>query len=280
MLVDRHWVPPDRTTWISGGLSHTAIVLRIAQEFADGAILAGSPLCWGHECFPCAVGRSGGHDPQTPRRRRGADGERGGRAVGRARVHRFPPRERPAGARSRGALGELGGPAAGRGTAAPRGRHGLPARYRHLRPTRVRRPRRAGGGNDERGDPRWGGGDQRVPGAGPGHRGDAELGGPADPAARDLLGKALLAFLPAERRAEILAGPLTAFTGVTHTDDAALERELAQVREAGWARAVEELEEGLNAVAAPIRDHSGRVVAALRAAGPAYRLGEERLEAE
>ena len=29
-------------------------------------------------------------------------------------------------------------------------------------------------------------------------------------------GKALLAFLPAERRAEILAGPLAAFTGATH----------------------------------------------------------------
>lgn len=92
-------------------------------------------------------------------------------------------------------------------------------------------------------------------------------------------GKALLAFLPPERRAEILAGPLAAFTGVTHTEAAALERELAEVREAGWARAVEELEEGLNAVAAPIRDHSGRVVAALSAAGPAYRLSEERLAA-
>lgn len=90
-------------------------------------------------------------------------------------------------------------------------------------------------------------------------------------------GKVLLAFLPPERRAELLAGELTAYTGATHTDAPALEAELARVREQGWASAVEELEEGLNAVAAPIWDHSGRVLAALSVAGPAYRLSENRL---
>src|SRR5699024_3232666 len=84
-------------------------------------------------------------------------------------------------------------------------------------------------------------------------------------------GKALLAFLPERRRAGLLAGPLEEFTS------RALEQELAEVRERGWAQAVEELEEGLNAVAAPIRDHTGQVVAALSVAGPAYRLTVERL---
>lgn len=90
-------------------------------------------------------------------------------------------------------------------------------------------------------------------------------------------GKVLLAYLPADRRRELLAGTLTSMTPATHADAGALELELAEVRTRGWAQAVEELEEGLNAVAAPIRDHTGRVVAALSAAGPAYRLTLERL---
>ncbi|HZE17740.1 MAG TPA: IclR family transcriptional regulator C-terminal domain-containing protein, partial [Mycobacterium sp.] len=40
----------------------------------------------------------------------------------------------------------------------------------------------------------------------------------------------------------------------------------------GYATAIEELERGLNAVAAPITDHTGQVVAAATVAGPAYRL--------
>ena len=39
---------------------------------------------------------------------------------------------------------------------------------------------------------------------------------------------------------------------------------------------VEELEHGLNAVAAPIRDHTGGVIAALSVSGPVYRLTEDR----
>jgi len=41
---------------------------------------------------------------------------------------------------------------------------------------------------------------------------------------------------------------------------------------AGWASVHEELEVGLNPVAAPVRDSSGKVVAALSVSGPSYRL--------
>jgi DNA-binding IclR family transcriptional regulator len=53
---------------------------------------------------------------------------------------------------------------------------------------------------------------------------------------------------------------------------AVLERELATVREQGWASAVEEYELGLSALAAPVRDHDGTVVAAISVAGPSFRL--------
>ena len=44
-------------------------------------------------------------------------------------------------------------------------------------------------------------------------------------------------------------------------DPARLDRELIGVSDRGWAKAVEELEEGYAAVGAPVRDHDGRAVA-------------------
>ena len=86
-------------------------------------------------------------------------------------------------------------------------------------------------------------------------------------------GKVLLAFAhrdPPE-------GPLEAFTARTVTSPKALARELARVREQGWASALGELEEGLHAVAAPVLDASSRCHAALSVSGPAYRMPAERL---
>jgi len=90
-------------------------------------------------------------------------------------------------------------------------------------------------------------------------------------------GKVLLAYLPALRRTELLNQELERFTSETHTAAESLENELSEIRARGWAKAIEELEEGLNAVAVPVRDHTGTVVAALSVAGPAYRMEEDRL---
>jgi DNA-binding IclR family transcriptional regulator len=84
-------------------------------------------------------------------------------------------------------------------------------------------------------------------------------------------GKVLLAWSADEER-ELELGELTPFTPNTRTDWAKLEDELAEVRDRGWACTVEELEVGLNAVAAPIRAADGAVVAALSVSGPAYRM--------
>jgi len=60
----------------------------------------------------------------------------------------------------------------------------------------------------------------------------------------------------------------------TITDRGALERELRLVRGAGYATAVDELEAGLAAIAAPVRAGAeGVVVAALAVSGPTLRLG-------
>ena len=93
-------------------------------------------------------------------------------------------------------------------------------------------------------------------------------------------GKILLAHVPAERRAELLAASgMEQLTPRTVTLTGPLEAELARVRTAGYAVALEEYEMGLNAVAAPVHDRSGAVIAALSVSGPAYRLDEDRLTA-
>lgn len=72
-------------------------------------------------------------------------------------------------------------------------------------------------------------------------------------------------------------GPLPRFTPATITAPAALHEELTRVRAAGYAITLEEYEVGLNAMAAPIREYGGRVVAAVSASGPAYRFTETRM---
>jgi DNA-binding IclR family transcriptional regulator len=90
-------------------------------------------------------------------------------------------------------------------------------------------------------------------------------------------GKVLLAFMSPQARRELLeSAGLTRFTERTITSIDDLDRQLASVARDGYVVSFEELEHGLNAVAAPIRDHSGTVVAALSVSGPGYRLTEER----
>ncbi|MBD0318192.1 MAG: IclR family transcriptional regulator [Thermoleophilia bacterium] len=65
----------------------------------------------------------------------------------------------------------------------------------------------------------------------------------------------------------------------TVTDRARLEREFADVRARGYATAVDELEDGLAAVAAPVFGSDGAVVAALSVSAPSVRLTSEQMDA-
>jgi DNA-binding IclR family transcriptional regulator len=90
-------------------------------------------------------------------------------------------------------------------------------------------------------------------------------------------GKALLAYQPSAEIERLLEAPLEVFTPHTITDPAALRAELALVRAQGYASAVGEIEDGLNAVAAPVYDAAGQVSAAVSVSGPAYRVTAERI---
>lgn len=89
-------------------------------------------------------------------------------------------------------------------------------------------------------------------------------------------GKVLLAELPDADLRSRLRKRLESFAPNTITDLAVLRAQLRTIREQGWASCEEELEIGLNAVSAPIRDSDGRIIAALSVSGPTYRLAAER----
>lgn len=90
-------------------------------------------------------------------------------------------------------------------------------------------------------------------------------------------GKILLAYASPDTRHDLLEdATLTRFTDHTITAIDVLEKQLRKVARDGYVVSIEEFEEGLNAVAAPIRDHGGVVIAALSVSGPVYRLTEER----
>src|SRR5215469_13079541 len=90
-------------------------------------------------------------------------------------------------------------------------------------------------------------------------------------------GKVLLAYRPAAEIFEHLVLPLERFTGHTVTALPQFGRLLAQVRERGYATAVDELEDGLTAVAAPVRNAEGTVIASVSASGPSFRIPAERI---
>jgi DNA-binding IclR family transcriptional regulator len=86
-------------------------------------------------------------------------------------------------------------------------------------------------------------------------------------------GKVLIAF----GRAPLPAGELKRYTDATITDPSRLRAELAAVRTGGWAAAIDELEHGLAAIAAPVRGARGDVVAALSISGPTLRMTPARI---
>jgi IclR family pca regulon transcriptional regulator len=92
------------------------------------------------------------------------------------------------------------------------------------------------------------------------------------------MGRVLLAGLsPHELDQRLRARPLAAYTTRTVTDIAALEGLIGQTRHQGWCLVNQELEEGLVSLAAPIRDRSGRTIAALNISGQYNRTSPEHM---
>jgi DNA-binding IclR family transcriptional regulator len=90
-------------------------------------------------------------------------------------------------------------------------------------------------------------------------------------------GKVFLAFMPERLRDEVLRLGLARVTPHTVTDERELREQLALIRRRGWSSTEQELELGLNAVAAPIKGADGSVLATVCVSGPMFRMTSERL---
>ncbi|MGY1724410.1 IclR family transcriptional regulator domain-containing protein [Blastococcus sp. SYSU DS0533] len=101
------------------------------------------------------------------------------------------------------------------------------------------------------------------------------------PAARTSQGKVLLAALPPDELAAVLAQPSRAgLPPMIGRSPEQLRDELTEVRARGWALADEELAPGVRSVAAPVRDRDGVVRAAMNVTVHAAETSTERLVGE
>jgi DNA-binding IclR family transcriptional regulator len=91
-------------------------------------------------------------------------------------------------------------------------------------------------------------------------------------------GKILLSELDPARLDEVLH-TLAAYTDHTIVARPRLADELAEVRRRGYAVAVDELEQGLTAAAAPIRNAHGDIIASMSVSGPSFRIRDGGLDA-
>lgn len=73
-------------------------------------------------------------------------------------------------------------------------------------------------------------------------------------------------------------GELAAYTDQTVTDLDLLEGVIQEVQEQGYAVVRDELDVGLTAVAAPVRNAHGEVCASLSVSGPSFRIDQDRVD--
>lgn len=101
------------------------------------------------------------------------------------------------------------------------------------------------------------------------------------PAHATAMGKVLLAALPdADLEAYLARAELKAYLPRTVTDAGTLRQQLQQVRADGYALVDQELEEGLVAVAAPVRDRADKTVGAINLSTHVMRRSVESVRAE
>jgi DNA-binding IclR family transcriptional regulator len=94
------------------------------------------------------------------------------------------------------------------------------------------------------------------------------------------VGKAILAFMPEERIADVIRR--TKFERFTHRTIAtpeALRAEIEKTKRRGYAVDDEELEEGLRCIAVPVLDAQRQPVAAVSVSGPSFRVTAQKLPA-
>jgi len=102
--------------------------------------------------------------------------------------------------------------------------------------------------------------------------------GRRNPAHCTAVGKVLLAHLPEDQLDDLIKKHgLKAYTQKTIVTPSELKRHLQLVRQRGYAVDDEEIEEGLKCISAPVCDYSGKVIASVSIAGPAFRMADDKI---
>ena len=91
-------------------------------------------------------------------------------------------------------------------------------------------------------------------------------------------GKVLLSGLTSDQIMTEVGQRLRAYTPTTITSIKKLLVDIEAVREAGYAVVVDELEMGLTAIAAPLHNVHGDVIASLSVSGPTFRFDDDRVK--
>ncbi len=92
------------------------------------------------------------------------------------------------------------------------------------------------------------------------------------------LGKIFLAYLPEERRQEILRNPLTHFTPYTLVEEPAILAEIEKIRRQGYAVSCNETIEGVTCLGAPIFNAHGKLEAAVSISTASAQLSAEHYQ--
>ena len=101
--------------------------------------------------------------------------------------------------------------------------------------------------------------------------------GDRSPLYASAFGKTLLAYSNEDVLDELVARGLEPITPLTVTEPIQLRADIAQVRRRGWAYSVGESKPDVAAMAVPLWDKSGKVVASFGLFGPASRIDRKRL---
>lgn len=92
-------------------------------------------------------------------------------------------------------------------------------------------------------------------------------------------GLVIMAHWPEPQTERYLSRTLARLTDNTVTDPEQIRKRLTDIRSRGYVWVYEEFVEGINSVAAPVRERNGLITAALHVHGPAYRFpGEDDAE--
>ncbi|NSL50575.1 IclR family transcriptional regulator [Calidifontibacillus erzurumensis] len=90
-------------------------------------------------------------------------------------------------------------------------------------------------------------------------------------------GKVLLAYSDESTIQNVIDSGLKMYTNKTIIEPAHFKEHLKKIKKDGFAYSLGEFNEGVNSVAAPIFDYTGKVIAALTVVGPMQRITEEKI---